>query len=95
MTIDNGLPWSSMDTEILRNFLASETGQRFLAKALESTPALLPSGDPTAIFIRSGEVRGCQILANAILSLANPPRLTDEKDANYPDLHDDEAWKAQ
>ena len=85
--------WLFTDAENLLAFLNSETGKRFLPKLAELTPVLLPSGDTNAVLIRSGEVRGVQIILQAIFSLAHPtadeaPKITDL----HPPLEDDKAW---
>jgi hypothetical protein len=86
--------WIFTDAERLRAFLETDTGKRFLAKLLERTPRLLPSGDTNSILIRSGEVRGIQIVAEEILALASPPPPEDKKviSETHPSLEDDAAW---
>jgi hypothetical protein len=86
------LPWFATDAEALRRFLESETGTRLLPKILESTPGLLAGGDTNALMVRSGEVRGCQIFATAILALAYPPPPPPEEQNSYPELEDDSKW---
>ena len=81
------------DREMLRQFLQTRTGQRLIPKVLESCPTLLPGGDPNAIMIRSGEVRGVQITISALLSLSVPePKVQDAPNSAYPPLDDDTAW---
>lgn len=87
------LDWLSTDEENLAKFLDTETGKRFLPKLLESTPALLESGDTNPILIRTGVVRGYQEVARSILMLAHSmPVAKTETASAYPDLHNDAAW---
>jgi hypothetical protein len=88
----DSLPWDSEDTDIWNSFLSTKTGQRLLPKILESTPALLASGDINSILIRSGEVRGFQASAGAILSLAMHPEAPVKETSSYPPLEDDSQW---
>lgn len=94
MEIDNtAQAWDTEDVVAFRNFLKTRAGVRLLPKLLESTPLLLPRGKKSEILIRSGEVRGCQLLANNLLAMAYPPAEEEpEKDNQYPSLTDDKAW---
>ena len=95
MEITNDTPeWTSEDVVNLRNFLKSQSGQRFLSSLTESAPVLLAEGDINQILIRSGEVRGSMSFIRSILALAypaNPPKPS-ETNTNYPALTDDQAW---
>jgi hypothetical protein len=84
----------SEDRSILKQFLDTRTGKRLIPKLLESCPVLLPSGDTNAIMIRSGEMRGVQIVINTLLSLVSPEATSDEVRGHeeYPSLTDDSAW---
>jgi hypothetical protein len=85
--------WTSNDEEQLARFLSTPTGQRFLPKLLESTPPLLERGHVNAILIRSGIVRGFQILATEILRLAQASaKPVSEPAPSYPPLEDDSHW---
>lgn len=85
--------WNSDDVVVFRNFLEStRTGRKILPKLLESTPPLLAGGEMNAILIRSGEVRGVQLIANAFLALANPLPEVVQRIDNYPPLEDDSKW---
>jgi hypothetical protein len=87
------LDWTSNDEEQLARFLTSPTGQRFIPKLLEVTPALLEQGHVNKILIRSGIVRGFQILASEILRLAHPSsKPTEQTPTEYPALDDDAKW---
>lgn len=93
MITRESLEWTSDDAANLRIFLDTRTGQRLLPKALESMPPLLTKGEDNEIFIRSGEVRGFQLLTEALLSLTSiAPAIVTEEPA-YPPLEDDRAWK--
>ena len=91
--INTQLPWSSEDIDLWRQFLNSQTGQRLLPKMLENVPSLLTGGDVNAILIRSGEVRGFQESAQALLAMTQyPPPPTPPSSDNYPPLDRDEHW---
>ena len=91
--VKENLPWSNTDTEQLRFFLETPTGQRLVPKLVESAPSLLPAGDTNSILIRSGEVRGIQIVVSALLALAHPTPDESRQPESYPPLDDDSAWK--
>lgn len=85
--------WDSDDVIAFRNFIENtKTGKKVLSRMLESTPALLSSGETNAIMIRNGEVRGVQIMANAFLQLATPLPEVPKDIENYPSLEDDTKW---
>lgn len=83
------------DTAAWRQFLETRTGRRLIPKVLESCPALLANGDVNSILIRSGEMRGFQMVLQALLSLSQPePTLpANDSPSAYPPLDDDAAWK--
>jgi len=84
--------WNSDDTLAFRNFLdTTKTGKKLLPKLLESTPVLLPGGETNALAVRSGEVRGIQIIAKAFIELAFPPPEPSKQSNPYPALEDDDA----
>lgn len=92
MITRDSLEWTSEDAYNLRLFLETPTGRRVLPKALESLPPLLSGGDTNPILIRSGEVRGFQLMTEAFLSLTSiAPAPVTEQNA-YPPLEDDRAW---
>jgi hypothetical protein len=93
MITRDSLEWTSDDAANFRIFLDTPTGRRLLPKALESLPALLPSGDSNAILIRSGEVRGFQIMTEALLSLTSIAPAPVVEESAYPPLEDDRSWK--
>lgn len=85
--------WNSDDIISFRNFLEkTSTGRKILPCLLEKTPALLAKGDVNEILIRSGEVRGVQLIANAFLALANPLPEPEQRIDNYPSLEDETKW---
>lgn len=87
------LDWIANDEENLARFLDTETGKRFLPKLMEEAPILLEKGHVNAILIRSGEVRGFQSVARAILFLAHPAKPSEISSApEYPPLTNDAAW---
>lgn len=87
------LEWDSEDTALWSAFLKTRTGQRLLPKIAEEMPELLAGGDANAIFVRSGEVRGYQLVLRAMLMLATPQReITLQTTDNYPSLTDDTKW---
>jgi len=86
--------WNSDDTIAFRNFLeTTKTGKKLLPKLLESTPALLPGGETNALAVRSGEVRGIQIIAKALLELAFPSPELPKQTNPYPSLDDESQWE--
>lgn len=84
--------WLYTDAENLRTFLSSSTGQRLLPKLAEKTPGLLPGGDINAILIRSGEVKGIQLILQEILALTSPEQEPIKVISQHPPLEDDAAW---
>lgn len=99
MDITTGTPeWDEVvDRDAWRTFLRSTAGQRLFAKALDSQPGLLASGDVNAILIRSGEVRGWSAVISTLISLSSIESKPTDTAApeNYPDLTDDDAWKSK
>jgi hypothetical protein len=90
--ITTSVEWTSEDIGVLRTFLETKTGEKFLPKLAESTPGLLDRGAVEQILIRSGEVRGLKLVLEAIVSLAFPPPPPVPEVSNYPDLTDDNKW---
>lgn len=90
------LDWTSNDEEQLAKFLSTPTGQRFLPKLLEVTPPLLEQGHVNKILIRSGIVRGFQILAAEILRMSQsaPKVVENQPPTEYHSLDDDSKWPA-
>lgn len=88
------LSWSSEDVDIFRQFLSTKTGAKLAPKLAEiSVPTLFEGGEVNRILIRSGEVRGVQLVLSNIYSLAYPPPAAPVETAAYPDLNDDSAWE--
>ena len=94
MEITGTLEWDDVeDRTIWRQFLESRTGRRVIPKVLETCPALLPGGDSNNILIRSGEVRGFQMVLQALIALSEPEvKQKSEAPTAYPALDDDAAW---
>jgi hypothetical protein len=87
------LDWSFVDSQRLAEFLATETGKRFIPKIVENAPPLLAEGDSNKILIRSGELRGLQEAIKLILHLAHPPAEQNGPEAiGYPSPEDDSRW---
>lgn len=88
------LDWTANDEEQLARFLSTPTGLRFIPKLLECTPPILEEGPRNKILIRTGVVRGFQIIVNEILRLAHPsPKTVEESQpTEYHDLNDDSKW---
>ncbi len=93
MITRDSLEWTSDDAANFRIFLETQTGRRLLPKALESMPPLLTKGEDNEIFIRSGEVRGFQLLTEAFLSLTSIAPAPVVEESAYPPLEDDRSWK--
>lgn len=86
------LEWSSDDTNLLRQFLETRTGQKFLPSLAQSAPTLFSGGDTNKILIRNGQLIGYQEAMQQINFLAYPPPAPPQTAAAYPDLDDDSAW---
>ncbi len=89
------LEFNSEDTSLLRQFLETHTGQKFVPKLAELVPTLLDGGHVNKALVRSGEVRGYQQALNNILFLAYPPPPLLKETAAYPPLEDDSAWDGE
>lgn len=87
------LEWATNDEENWANFLASPTGTRLIPKLMELCPPLLASGGVNEILIRSGEVRGFQLVARAIFDLTQATPKAPPDTTNYPPPENDAAWK--
>jgi len=95
MEITGTVEWDEVeDREFWNQFLRSRTGSRLIPKAIESCPVLLGRGETNDILIRSGEVRGFQLVIQALLALSVPEPKTQDTTATkaYPALDDDAAW---
>jgi hypothetical protein len=89
----DGLEFDSNDRAAWKTFLGTRAGLRLFPKALESVPSLLGSGDTNSILVRSGEVRGFNLVLQTLLALAEPPPPAVMPEVkNYPDPRDDAAW---
>lgn len=86
------MPWTTEDIDLWRQFLGTQTGSRLLPKLLEETPHLLGGGNTNDILVRSGEVRGFQLAAGALLAMTNYPPPPVKTAENYPLPEDDSAW---
>lgn len=90
--VANVMDWTSVDEENWAKFLDTDTGKRLIPKLLETTPILLPKGDVNEILIRSGEVRGIQEIARAMLDLAHPQQKIVSHGTEYVPLEADALW---
>jgi hypothetical protein len=90
--VANIMDWTTVDEQNWAHFLDTDTGKRLIPKLLESTPALLATGEINAILIRSGEVRGIQEIARMMLDLAHPQVKVAPVANEYPALDADDAW---
>jgi hypothetical protein len=86
------LAWTTLDSDSLAKFLDTETGKRLVPKLADASPTLFDRGDTNALLIRTGEVRGVQIILREILMLAHPPPPMKPTDSNYPPPEDDSKW---
>lgn len=86
--------WESDDTENLRKFFDSRTGQRLLARLDWERPDLVPSGDATARLISAGQIEGYEMCESFLFALSQPPVVPHEPTEQYPDLDDDDKWKS-
>lgn len=95
MEIIAGEPeWTDVDADHLRQFLATQSGQRLIPRIAHFRPGLLPKGDSNEILIRTGEVRGWQEVLTHIITMTRPePKETGAAAGdNYPNLLDDTKW---
>lgn len=86
------LTWHDEDIGILRQFLKTRTGEKFLPKLAESAPTLLDGGHANKTLVRNGELRGYQAALREIYLLAYPPAEPKPDPSAYPALEDDSAW---
>jgi hypothetical protein len=87
------LAWTTLDSDSLAKFLDTETGKRLVPKLADATPPLFDRGDTNALLIRTGEVRGVQIVLREILMLAHPPPpVPSSANSDYPSPEDDSKW---
>lgn len=84
--------WTSEDVAQFRNFLKTQTGEKLIPFLQEQFPSLLGKGETNDILIRSGEVRGCQILMRELLGMAFPSEVKQIQSEAYPPLEDDSQW---
>lgn len=87
------LEWSQEDINLLRQFLETRTGLKFLPSLAQSAPTLFSGGDTNKILIRNGQLIGFQEAMQQINLLAYPPPEAPKETAAYPDLNDDSAWE--
>jgi len=84
--------WESTDARKLREFLESVTGQKVLRHLSDSIPLLLSGEDVNTTLVRSGEVKGAQLIFSSLVSLiVEQPAQPKEKET-YPDLDNESAW---
>jgi hypothetical protein len=92
--VANSSDWLPTDQERWSAFLETETGKRLLPTLAESAPQLEASGDVNKILIRSGEVRGFQMILRELVMMAHPSAKTVERiSTEYPSLDDDAKWE--
>lgn len=85
--------WTQEDETLLRQFLQTRTGTKFLPKVAEiATPTLFSEGDTNKILVRSGEVRGVQLALSSIYTLAYPAPEPPKETPAYPPLEANEFW---
>ena len=93
ITPTNPPEWDSVDAVNLKQFLDSQTGQRWLGHLLFQAPHLLDGSDVNKTLVASGAVKGYTMaVENAISMTVQKPETPKPKD-NYPSLDDDSAWK--
>lgn len=84
--------WNSEDINLLRQFLETRTGLKFLPSLAQSAPTLFSGGDTNKILIRNGQLIGYQDALQNINLLAYPPPAPPVETAAYPPLEKDEFW---
>lgn len=85
--------WSSDDAAVLRDFIASSTGQKLLVLLASMSPSLLDGSDVNKTLVASGEVKGYTLAISNIhdLRTTRPEEASGQSD-NYPSLDDDSKW---
>src|SRR5262245_46537395 len=87
--------WEQDDAQRLREFLASQTGQRTLAWLKYWAPSLLDGKDVNMTLVASGEVKGFSEAVEYLHFLSKENPVADnhlERTPEYPDLEDDSKW---
>lgn len=88
--------WSKGASELLKQFLETQTGQLFLAQLATTRPSLSGSEEINAVALRAKYVGGYEACLAKISTLSEPPPVEDGKgdtDELYPDLDDESKWK--
>lgn len=89
------LNWTDEDIQLLRQFLKTRTGEKFVPRLAEAAPTLLDGGHANKTLVRNGELRGYQMALREIFILAYPPPEPPKETPAYPHLDDDSAWEGE
>jgi len=84
--------WESTDAHKLREFLETPTGQKVLRHLTDLIPGLLDGADVNKTLVRSGEVKGSQLILTGLVSLVVEQPAPTPQPETYPSLDDEKAW---
>ena len=86
-------PWSAGAAELLNQFLASPTGELFLAQLAFRRPSLGVSSDVPEVALSAKSVAGYEQCFREILLLTEPPAEESQQTPDdYPPLDDETQW---
>lgn len=87
--------WSKGASELLRQFLETQTGQLFLAQLAATRPSLSTSDEINTVALRAKFAGGYEACIARISTLSEPPVEDGKEDADelYPSLDDESKWK--
>jgi hypothetical protein len=90
--------WDSKDRAVLEEFIQSPTGQRLIGVLAFYQPEFGNGSDASKTLVASGRVEGYADAVGRLIRLMkehpSEPNKQQTSKAEYPDLDDDEAWKA-
>lgn len=89
--------WESPDVSVLRAFLESAVGKKFVTTVAAARP---PLGGATMeeAAMRAKMAEGFESCMSSIFSLAFPPRIDEtniQRSTTYPPLEDESAWETK
>lgn len=87
--------WESTDAHKLKEFLETPTGQKVIQHLSDSIPSLLDGADINRTLVRSGEVKGAQLIFSSLISLTVEQPEQPKQQETYPDLSDESAWEGE
>lgn len=85
--------WTSEDAAILRQFLTTSTGQKFLQMVEYRRPEFFPANShPHRSFAQSRDIAGYERALREIQDLTGSQEEQKEPTPAYPDLEDERFW---